>query len=94
MIDYTPKKKVEQYTSFARTRKPAALINKLPTVSELYIRQTTRHPSRVTPGGDTNLKQTNKYTGSAMRGIGTLHKSNAVPVFTDEEAKSLSSMRR
>lgn len=94
MIDYTPKKKVEQYTSFARTRKPTALINKLPTVSEPYIRQTTRHPSRVTPGGDTNLKQTNKYTGSAMRGISTTHKSNLIPVFSEDHIKDIAKMRK
>jgi len=35
-----------------------------------------------------------QYTGTAMKGIGTLHKSNAVPVFTDEEAKDQASMRR
>lgn len=94
MIDYTPKKKTETYQPFARTRKPLKAINKLPTVSDPFVRQTTHYPSRVTPGGDTSLKKVNMYTGSAMKGIGTLHKSNAVPVFTDEEAKSLSSMRR
>ena len=34
------------------------------------------------------------YTGDKMKGIGTMHKSNAVPVFTDTEAKEISSMRR
>ena len=27
-------------------------------------------------------------------GIGTMHKSNAVPIFTDEQAKDISTMRR
>jgi len=35
-----------------------------------------------------------RYTGDKMIGIGTLHKSNAVPVFTDEEAKDMAKMRR
>jgi hypothetical protein len=35
-----------------------------------------------------------EYTGSKIKGIGTMHKSNAVPVFSDEEAKDISSMRR
>lgn len=35
-----------------------------------------------------------QYTGDKIVGIGTLHKSNAVPVFSDQEAKDLSSMRR
>jgi hypothetical protein len=36
----------------------------------------------------------NLYTGEKIKGIGTMHKSNAVPVFSDSEAKDLSSMRR
>jgi hypothetical protein len=34
------------------------------------------------------------YTGTKIKGIGTMHKSNAVPVFSDEEARDISSMRR
>jgi len=34
------------------------------------------------------------YTGNKMIGIGVLHKSNAVPVFSDEEAVEISKMRR
>ena len=36
----------------------------------------------------------NNYTGTKIKGIGTMHKSNAVPVFSDQEAKDISSMRR
>ena len=36
----------------------------------------------------------NVYTGDKMKGIGTLHKSNAVPIFTDEEAVDQANMRR
>lgn len=34
------------------------------------------------------------YTGTKVKGIGTMHKSNAVPIFSDEEAVAISSMRR
>ena len=34
------------------------------------------------------------YTGTKMLGIGTMHKSNAVPIFSDDDAKAISSMRR
>lgn len=34
------------------------------------------------------------YTGDKIKGIGTMHKSNAVPVFSDEEAQDISKMRR
>jgi hypothetical protein len=36
----------------------------------------------------------NSYTGHKIKGIGTMHKSNAVPVFNDTEAKDIASMRR
>ena len=35
-----------------------------------------------------------QYTGTKIKGIGTMHKSNAVPVFSDEEAVEISQMRR
>ena len=34
------------------------------------------------------------YTGTAIKGIGTMHKSNAVPVFSDEQAQDIARMRR
>lgn len=58
-------------------------------------RETPHYPSKETAGG-VALKPVRDmyYTGTKMKGIGTLHKSNAVPVFTDEEAKDQASMRR
>lgn len=41
-----------------------------------------------TKGADTT------YTGTKVKGIGTMHKSNAVPIFSDEEAVDISKMRR
>jgi hypothetical protein len=58
-------------------------------------RETQRIESRDT--GHTGAVRTRdipQYTGSAIRGIGTMHKSNAVPVFSDEEAVAISQMRR
>jgi hypothetical protein len=34
------------------------------------------------------------YTGNMVKGIATMHKSNAVPVFSSEEAQDISKMRR
>ena len=34
------------------------------------------------------------YTGTAIKGIGTMHKSNAVPIFSNEEAQDIAKMRR
>ena len=57
-------------------------------------RNTTAHiPSRDT-GGNATLKEAKVYTGTKVKGIATMHKSNAVPVFSDEEAVDISRMRR
>ena len=58
-------------------------------------RSTTHIPSKAdTVTGAVSSKQTPQYTGTKMLGIGTMHKSNAVPIFSDDEAKAISSMRR
>jgi len=58
-------------------------------------RNTTAHiPSRSTEGGTATLPAPKVYTGTKVKGIATMHKSNAVPVFSDEEAKDISKMRR
>ena len=58
-------------------------------------RETVKYPSIVTPGGScTKPVKGNVYTGTAMKGIGTLHKSNAVPIFSQEEAQDQAKMRR
>lgn len=44
--------------------------------------------------GAVNIKKPMQYTGDKIVGIGTMHKSNAVPIFSDQEAKDISSMRR
>lgn len=44
--------------------------------------------------GAVTIKQTQKYTGDKIIGIGTMHKSNAVPIFNDQQAKDISTMRR
>jgi hypothetical protein len=52
-------------------------------------------PSRPDTPGTVGTRPADKvYTGTAIKGIGTLHKSNAVPVFTDEEAVDIAHMRR
>jgi hypothetical protein len=44
--------------------------------------------------GAVRSKDIPQYTGTKVKGIGTMHKSNAVPIFSDEEAVAISSMRR
>lgn len=53
-----------------------------------------RIPSLPFTGDACSRPQDKVYTGTAIKGIGTLHKSNAVPVFTDQEAVDIARMRR
>jgi len=39
-------------------------------------------------------KEENKYTGTLITGIATMHKSNAVPVINKKQAEEISRMRR
>ena len=56
--------------------------------------RSTKHiPSRDT-GGNATLAPAKVYTGTMVKGIATMHKSNAVPVFSDEQAIDISRMRR
>jgi hypothetical protein len=59
-----------------------------------YHRETPKVASLDTGFIACTKKFGNSYTGEKMKGIGTMHKSNAVPIFTDNEAKDIASMRR
>ena len=83
-----------KYTS---SDKNAVKITKKTYTPPVALRRDTgpRIPSLDTGHkGAVTVKQTPKYTGNKIVGIGTMHKSNAVPIFTDQEAKDISSMRR
>lgn len=57
-------------------------------------RETVRIASRGDGIGNATLNEQKMYTGDKMIGIGQLHKSNAVPVFRQEDAEDLARMRR
>ena len=51
-------------------------------------------PSRDSGMGVAAAPAAKVYTGTKIKGIGTMHKSNAVPIFSDEEAQDIAHMRR
>lgn len=59
-----------------------------------FVRETPKIPSLNTGFHDCTKKATPVYTGTAIKGIGTMHKSNAVPIFSDEQAVEIATMRR
>jgi hypothetical protein len=53
-----------------------------------------RIPSLTTTGAPCVKAPDKVYTGNKMIGIGSMHKSNMVPIFSAEEAIDISKMRR
>lgn len=67
------------------------------TPKETYTRETPNYPSFIsqTPiPNSTAKREAQRYTGTLVRGIATMHKSNAVPVISQQEAEDISKMRR
>lgn len=98
-----PKKQAESYqnwldnlptTNFSRgTPKPKNVQAYVPP--KPFVRETVKHPSLNSFSGSCTKPVHGKvYTGTKMLGIGTLHKSNAVPIFTEDDAKDQATMRR
>jgi len=80
----------------ARRRRRAMAAEPLVYKLETPVGRTnTKHiPSLNTGAGVAVLAPAKVYTGTKVKGIATMHKSNAVPVFSDEEAIDISRMRR
>ena len=74
-----------------RALKAEPLVYKLTGATD---RAGTAHIPSVNTGGNATLAPAKVYTGTKVKGIATMHKSNAVPVFSDEEAVEISRMRR
>lgn len=53
-----------------------------------------RIPSKPDTVGVAAAVPTQTYTGTAILGIATMHKSNAVPVFSEQDAVDITHMRR
>ena len=82
----------------AKTTKPVEPTRTAPLKSSGPKFPPGREPVAVNSldtGWVTCSKPTDKeYTGTKVKGIGTMHKSNAVPIFSDDEAIEISKMRR
>ena len=74
--------------------KPKQQLSDVYSLGKPACRETPKHPSLPFTGAPCLKKPNPVYTGSAIKGIGTMHKSNAVPVFSDEQARDIATMRR
>jgi hypothetical protein len=62
--------------------------------SDTYRRETQQYNSIDNGVGICAKPEKKEYTGTLVKGISTMHKSNAVPIINNEEAKEHASMRR
>lgn len=86
---------VKKYEVKKVVKRPVQTLTDVYKLTTPAGRETPKYPSVVTAGGSCTKPVHGKvYTGTAMVGIGTLHKSNAVPVFNSEDAVEQARMRR
>ncbi len=81
-----------QYEPVKKTFNRSFTNSKMPRI--VIPRSTDHIPSRADSSGVAARAPDKVYTGTAVVGISTLHKSNGVPVFSKEEAIDISKMRR
>ena len=103
-----PKAEREQYAEWCakygidptgKTRKKKEVIRNIALPGTVYkpaVRETIRYPSLDTGhrGAVTTGVKKHTYTGDKMLGIAAMHKSNLVPIFSDDSAVEVSQMRR
>lgn len=86
------RKKVAMLRNILATRASFDVVPKIPSLR--YRGQDERLPSFDSGEGVASKKDPLMYTGTRLKGIATMHKSNMVPVFSDDEAVDLAKMRR
>jgi len=85
-------KTFDEYVAYRQGRyNPTLRGTKMPEYNVSDHRQ--KYPSQVDTGV-TFAKKPNVYTGNRLVGIATMHKSNSVPVFSQEDAIEIARMRR
>lgn len=91
---------LEEYIAYTKgqhkpkAQKSAEFKEYKPQESANY-RSTKHIPSLGTGVGNATKKETPKYTGDLIVGIGTMHKSNAVPIMRGtKQAEEIAKMRR
>jgi len=59
-----------------------------------FRRSVPEYPSCPDTAGVAPRVEPQQYTGTLVKGIGTMHKSNAVPIINEQEMKDIARMRR
>jgi hypothetical protein len=94
-LDASWKELQKRWAVEAEDKRRSRAMKAEPLSYSLSVPRSTKHiKSLDTGGGVATLPPPKVYTGTKVKGIATMHKSNAVPVFSDEEAVDISRMRR
>ena len=94
--DWCAKYGIDPDGKVKKNKDPIKLAYSPVLVTKTYVRETKRIPSLDTGhiGAVTTGNRVMQYTGDNMVGIATMHKSNLVPIFSDDSAVEVSQMRR
>lgn len=85
-------KTYEEYVEYRQGKfKPKLRGTPMPTAYKSDHREKYKSVDGV---GVTFAKKPNEYTGTLIKGIATMHKSNAVPVINQDQMEEISRMRR
>lgn len=86
---------LEEYDLYVRGMwKPKATKFKEYKPTATFTEERKQYPSAGDGIGVAFKKETQKYTGTLITGIATMHKSNAVPIINREQAIDIANMRR
>ena len=99
-----PKAEREEYAAWCakhgisptgkKKKEPVQVMYSPVVVTSNTPRTTTHYPSLNSMSGSTAPVEKIVYTGDKIVGIAAMHKSNLVPIFNDDNAKEVASMRR
>lgn len=90
-----------RYDVTGRKKRSYARKTKVSTRGSIHVSQRTNYrrsvpeyPSAPDTAGVAARVEPQQYTGTLVKGIGTMHKSNAIPIINEQEMKDLARMRR
>lgn len=79
---------------YQKMKKPEFTEYVAPKVFHRSADHRDKYPSRDSGSADCSKKESMRYTGTLVKGIATMHKSNAVPIIDQQQAEDISRMRR
>ena len=85
---------LDDYTNYVMGKTKKTKTATKVSLDHLTKKHSTDHKSIADGKGDTSRKEPTKYTGTLIKGLSQMHKSNLVPVINEEEIHAIARMRR